>query len=148
MLPNVLPVSIAFGMMGWLKFDLDIAGILTASIALGIAVDDTLHFVCRYVESLGGGHSKEQAIVQTINSCGQAMIHTTVISCVAMAPFLFAEFLPTQQFAKLMIVMISFAIVGDLIVLPALLLSPIGTFIKVQPVKVELIEGSTGGTGS
>jgi predicted RND superfamily exporter protein len=130
MLPNILPVSIAFGMMGWLRYDLDIAGILTASIALGIAVDDTLHFVCRYVENLYEGQSKERAIVETMNACGRAMIHTTVISCVAMAPFLFAEFLPTQQFAKLMIVMLSLAIVGDLVLLPALLLSPLGSFIK------------------
>lgn len=130
MLPNVLPVSIAFGMMGWLHYDLDIAGILTASIALGIAVDDTLHFVCRYVESLRAGETKVQAIIDTMNSCGRAMIHTTVISCFAMAPFLFAEFLPTQQFAKLMIVMLSFALVGDLVLLPALLLSSVGRFIQ------------------
>lgn len=132
MLPNVLPVSIAFGMMGWLQYNLDIAGILTASIALGIAVDDTLHFVCRYVESLRAGEKKEQAIIDTMNACGRAMIHTSVISCIAMAPFLFAEFLPTQQFAKLMIVMLSFAVIGDLILLPALLLSSIGTFVVAR----------------
>jgi len=135
MLPNVLPVTIAFGMMGWLKFDLDIAGILTASIALGIAVDDTLHFVCRYIEGLNRSLSKEVAIVDTIQSCGNAMIQTTVISCMSMAPFLLAEFLPTQQFAKLMIVMLSLAIVGDLVLLPALLLSPLGRFIKSTKVR-------------
>jgi len=137
MLPNVFPVTIAFGMMGWLKYDLDIAGILTASIALGIAVDDTLHFVCRYIEGLNRNLSKEDAIVDTIHSCGNAMIFTTLISCVSMAPFLLAEFLPTQQFAKLMIIMLSFAVVGDLILLPALLLSPLGGFIKATKVRQE-----------
>jgi hypothetical protein len=47
-----------------------------------------------------------------------------------MFPFLFAEFLPTQQFAKLMIAMLSAAIVGDLVVLPALLLSPLGRVVR------------------
>jgi uncharacterized protein len=129
MLPNVLPVSIAFGCMGWFGFDLDIAGILTASIALGIAVDDTLHFVCWYMEELRQGHSRPDAVVRTFRSCSAAMVHTTLISCLSMAPFLFAEFVPTQQFAKLMIVMLSGAIVGDLFLLPALLMSPLGKMI-------------------
>ena len=129
MLPNILPVTIAFGCMGWTNIDLDIAGILTASIALGIAVDDTLHFVCWYMDELRGGHSRQEAVSITFQNCSAAMAHTTLISCVSMAPFLFAEFIPTQQFAKLMIVMLSGAIVGDLVLLPALLLSPMGKFI-------------------
>ncbi len=132
MLPNVLPVTIAFGSMGWLSLDLDIAGILTASIALGIAVDDTLHFVCWYMDELRDGYSREEAVARTFHSCASAMIHTTLISCVSMMPFLLAEFIPTQQFAKLMIVMLSGAIVGDLVLLPALLLSPLGTCIKAS----------------
>ena len=132
MLPNILPVTIAFGCMGWMNFDLDIAGILTASIALGIAVDDTLHFVCWYMDELRSGYSRSEAVARTFHSCASAMIHTTLISCVSMMPFLFAEFIPTQQFAKLMIVMLTGAIVGDLVLLPALLLSPLGRIIKAS----------------
>jgi len=132
MLPNVLPVTIAFGCMGWMKLDLDIAGILTASIALGIAVDDTLHFVCWYMDELRNGYSREVAVARTFNSCASAMIHTTLISCVSMMPFLLADFIPTQQFAKLMIVMLSGTILGDLVLLPALLLSPLGKMVKAS----------------
>jgi len=60
------------------------------------------------------------------------MIHTTLISCFSMAPFLLAEFIPTQQFAKLMIAMLTGAIVGDLLLLPALLLSPLGKVIHAS----------------
>lgn len=130
MVPNVLPVTVAFGLMGWLQLDLDIAGILTASIALGIAVDDTLHFVCWYMKELKKGLLKQDAIKFTLEKSGLAMIQTTLVSCCSMGPFLLAEFLPTQQFAKLMIVMLSCAIVGDLILLPALLLCPLGFAIK------------------
>jgi hypothetical protein len=126
MLPNVLPVTMVFGSMGWLGASLDIAGILTASIALGIAVDDTLHFVCWYISELRQGHTRQEAVCRTFQACSTAMIHTTLISCCAMVPFLFAEFTPTQQFAKLMICMLSLAIVGDLFLLPALLLSRAG----------------------
>ena len=132
MLPNVLPVTIAFGCMGWMGWDLDIAGILTASVALGIAVDDTLHFVCWYMDELRDGYARSEAITRTFHSCASAMIHTTLISCISMCPFLLAEFIPTQQFAKLMIVMLSFAIVGDLLLLPALLLSPLGKVIHAS----------------
>ena len=141
MLPNVLPVTIAFGCMGWLGLDLDIAGILTASIALGIAVDDTLHFVCWYMDELRDGYSSREAVARTFHSCAAAMIHTTLISCLSMVPFLFAEFIPTQQFAKLMIVMLSGAILGDLVLLPAMLLSPLGKVIQAsKPRMIEAVE--------
>jgi predicted exporter len=54
------------------------------------------------------------------------MIHTMLISCCSMLPFMFADFNPTRQFAMLMIAMMSTSILGDLILLPALLLSPLG----------------------
>jgi predicted RND superfamily exporter protein len=129
MIPNVLPVTIVFGMMGWMGFSLDIAGILTASVAMGIAVDDTLHFVCWYMHALRSTNSRKQAVFESFKACSAAMFHTTLISCLSMMPFLFAGFLPTQQFAKLMILMLSGAIVGDLLVLPALLMSPWGVVI-------------------
>ncbi len=130
MVPNVLPVSIVFGTMGWLGYTLDIAGILTASVALGIAVDDTLHFLCWYMNERKSGDERLVAVRSTFKSCSAAMLHTTLISCLSMAPFLFAGFLPTQQFAKLMIAMLSGAIIGDLLILPALLLSPWGAVIR------------------
>jgi uncharacterized protein len=130
MLPNILPVTFVFGTMGVLGYSLDIAGILTASIALGIAVDDTLHFVCRYMQNLSENGNRKSSVIRTIRECAPAMMTTTAISTLAMSPFLFAEFMPTGQFAKLMIAMLLGAIVGDLFLLPALLLSPIGKVIR------------------
>jgi len=126
MLPNVLPITVVFGCMGWVGWSLDIAGILTASIALGIAVDDTLHFVFWYSRERKQGRSPQESIERTLHGCCPAMVHTTVISCCAMLPFLFAEFLPTQQFAKLMIAMLLTALISDLVVMPAILLSSFG----------------------
>jgi uncharacterized protein len=121
MLPNVLPVTIVFGVMGWFGIKIDIASILTASIALGIAVDDTLHFLSWYQSSRSLGLSTREAIGRSYHHCGIAMLETTLISCSAMLPFLFADFVPTQRFAMLMIAMLTLAIVGDMILLPALL---------------------------
>lgn len=142
MLPNIFPVTFAFGVMGWLGLSLDIAGILTASVALGIAVDDTLHFVTWYKRELDVGLSRLEAVKRTYAACGNAMLHTTMISCSAMLPFMFSEFIPTGQFAKLMVVMLLGAIVGDLVMLPALLLSPLGKVISSRNKSVRSLEGA------
>ncbi len=126
MIPNVLPETLVFGTMAWLGFRLDIAGLLTASVAMGIAVNDTLHFVNWYVNRLSIGDSRPVAIADTMSNCAVAMIHTMLISCCSMLPFMFAEFIPTRQFACLMIAMIGSSILGDLVLLPALLLGPLG----------------------
>jgi len=126
MIPNILPETLVFGMMAWLGYSIDIAGILTASVAMGIAVNDTLHFVNWYTNRLALGDTREEAIADAFSNCGKAMVHTMLISCCSMLPFLFAEFNPTRQFATLMIAMMSSSILGDLVLLPALLLSPLG----------------------
>ncbi len=126
MIPNVLPETLVFGCMAWLGFHLDIAGLLTASVAMGIAVNDTLHFVNWYARRLSFGDTRQQAIADTLTSCAGAMFHTMLISCFSMLPFLLAEFNPTRQFAVLMIAMLSSALLGDLVLLPAMLLSPLG----------------------
>jgi predicted RND superfamily exporter protein len=139
MIPNVLPETLVFGMMAWLGFQLDVAGILTASVAMGIAVNDTLHFVNWYARRLSLGDDRTQAIADSLTSCAGAMFHTMLISCCSMLPFLLAEFMPTRQFALLMIAMLSSALLGDLVLLPALLLSPLGLCLVPKHKPIESI---------
>jgi uncharacterized protein len=122
MIPNVMPIAMAFGTLGWLGWKLDIAGVLTASIALGIAVDDTLHFVCWYMTERRANFWPKVAVARTFRACSTAMLQTTLICCCSMLPFLFADFVPTQQFASLMISILIVALVADLVLLPAILL--------------------------
>lgn len=124
MLPNVLPVAVVFGAMGWLSVKLDVASILTASVALGIAVDDTLHFVTWFLRGRAQGHDATGAVRQAIAGCARAMLHTSIICTGSMLPFFFSDFVPTSKFALLMILILGGAIVGDLFLLPALLQSP------------------------
>ena len=124
MLPNVLPVAIVFGAMGWLSVKLDVASILTASVALGIAVDDTLHFVTWFLRGRAQGLDATGAVRQAIAGCARAMLHTSIICTGSMLPFFFSDFVPTSKFALLMILILGGAIVGDLLLLPAILQSP------------------------
>ncbi len=125
MIPNLLPVVLVFGGMGLLGIKLDVASILTASVALGIAVDDTLHLMSWYLHARKN-HTNEQAVATALQHCSNAMLHTTVISCSAMLPFFFTAFEPTSKFALLMILILVLAVVADVILLPALLLSRLG----------------------
>jgi uncharacterized protein len=129
MLPNVVPVVLIFGSMGWLSIPLDVASILTASVALGIAVDDTLHCVVWYLRGRQAGDSASEAAAQAIRRCARPMFHTTLICSGAMLPFLFCEFLPTGKFALLLILILLSAILSDLFFLPSILCSPLGRWI-------------------
>jgi uncharacterized protein len=133
MIPNVLPVVLVFGSMGWLQIKLDVASILTASVALGIAVDDTLHFVTWFSRARRAGETSKAAVELAIAHCARPMLHTTLICAGSMLPFFFSDFLPTSKFALLLILILVGAILGDLILLPALLQSRLGSWIGQAP---------------
>jgi hypothetical protein len=129
MLPNLFPIVIIFGGMGWLNIPADIGTVMTASVALGIAVDDTLHFLTSYRRGLQSGADNESAVRLAISQCGRAMLQTTVICAVGMLIFTFSDFVPTFRFGLVMALSLLAALVGDLIFLPALLISPLGRWI-------------------
>jgi predicted RND superfamily exporter protein len=132
MIPNLAPTALVFGVMGWWGIPLDIASILTASVALGIAVDDTLHFITWFSRNLARGLSTRVAVTHAYSKCAPAMIQTTLICCAAMLVFLPTDFLPTRKFAILMTFMLCGALIGDLVLLPAILSSPLGKVVFLR----------------
>ena len=129
MASNVFPIVIAFGWMGWLQHPMDIGSVMTASIALGIAVDDTLHFLAFFRRTVNQpGVSRFSAVLSAYQHCGVAMIQTSVSCGIGLMVFAFSDFVPTSRFAILMAILLLLALLGDLLLLPALLLSPAGRF--------------------
>lgn len=126
MLPNVFPVALVFGTMGWLDVPIDIGTIMTASVALGIAVDDTLHFLTWFARETASGRTRGDAVRACLRHCGPAMLQTTVICGTGLLVFALSDFVPTQRFAWMMATLLAASLVGDLLFLPALLLSPLG----------------------
>ncbi len=126
MIPNVFPALTLFGLLGWMNRSLDIGTIMTASVAMGIAVDDTLHFLTFYHRSLEGGATRSEAVALAYQHCGRAMIQTTVICGGGLSLFVLSDFVPTAGFAWMSVLLLTAALVGDLILLPAILLSPLG----------------------
>jgi hypothetical protein len=126
MLPNVFPLVVSFGLMGWVGRSLDTGSIMTASIALGIAVDDTLHYLTWYRRGQREGRSRPDSVRYAYQRCGAAMIQASMICGCALLVFVLSPFLPAACFGGLMFTMLVAALAGDLFLLPALLLGPAG----------------------
>ena len=131
MIPNMFPIVIIFGALGWLGIKVDIGIMMTASVALGVAVDDTIHFLTWFRRGVAMGMNRREAVMLSYDRCATAMMQTTLIGGLGLAVFATSTFTPTQQFGYLMISMLGAALVGDLLLLPALLMSPLGYFFSL-----------------
>lgn len=126
MFPNLFPAVLIFGGMGWMGRLCDIGSMMTASVALGIAVDDTIHYLTWFRRGIAQGLSRRDAILLAYRRCAGAMLQTTIICGLGLLVFAFSSFVPTARFAYLMFMLLMAALVGDLIFLPALLAGPLG----------------------
>lgn len=135
MLPNVLPSVLVLGLMGWCGLEVEVGAILTASAALGIAVDDSLHFITWFRRGARKGMSREGAVVYAFRHCGIAMIQTSLVCGLGLLMFSLSSFVPIARFAWLMFALLTVALVCDLILLPAMLIGPLGRlFVKAEPI--------------
>jgi hypothetical protein len=130
MIPNLFPVVLVFGLLGWSGRKIDIGTMMTASVALGVAVDDTVHFLSWFRRGLGVGLSRFEATLFAYRQCGRAMVQTTLIAGLGLVVFSFSNFVPTQQFGWLMLAILAAALVGDMVLLPALLVGPLGKLVR------------------
>lgn len=126
MLPNLFPLVTVFGAMGHANMLVDIGTMMTASVAMGIAVDDTIHFLSWLRREIDSGLSRHEAIISTYRRVGPAMAQTTFVGGLGLYVFALSTFTPTQRFGTLMLLLLVAALVGDLIFLPAMLASPLG----------------------
>ena len=128
LLLNISPVLIVFGLLGWLGHPINIATLTTATVALGVALDDTLHFVAFFqAESLLRPNASRREIASTTaKHCFQPMVQTTLVASLGLGVLAFSSFAPIAEFGLLLAVLLTTALVGDLCLLPAMLSSPLG----------------------
>jgi len=130
MLPNVLPVGVVFGLISWYGLAVDIGTMITASVALGIAVDGTLHLLTWFRAGILDGLSRREAIQKALMHCGPAMWQTSAAVGVGLMMLGFADLLLIHRFGWLMAALIGAALLADVIFLPALLAGPLGYIIE------------------
>lgn len=119
-IPNILTTIIILGIMGWLQIPLDLMTITISAIAMGIAVDDTIHFTHRYLQQRQT-EDVQQATVNTFNSVGYAMLYTTVIVTFGFSLLSFSDFVPSIVFGLLTGLAMLLALLTDSTLLPVLL---------------------------
>jgi predicted RND superfamily exporter protein len=119
-LPNLLPVTLIMGIMGWSGIALNNTTVMVASVALGIAVDDTVHYIARFrKERRSKKLTVQDALRKTTVSLGCAIIFTSMINITGFLILLVLAFQPTREFGLLISCAMFLALIGDLIILPA-----------------------------
>jgi predicted RND superfamily exporter protein len=121
LLPNLMPIVLTLGLMGLLGVPLDTATVTVAGIALGLIVDDTIHFLHEYGHARRRGAGAGEAVSRTLFIVGRPVLVTSVAVAVGFGAFAFSEFRPTLYFGLLIAWTSLAAVVCDLLVLPALL---------------------------
>jgi predicted RND superfamily exporter protein len=122
-IPNVFPVVVLFGVMGYAEIPLNIGTTMAAAIAIGIAVDDTLHFMLRYNQELSSSKSQTLAMQNTLYEEALPVISTSVALSVGFLVFAQSGFEPVAQFGFLSALVILTALVADFVITPMVISS-------------------------
>ena len=130
MAPNLFPTLALFGFMGLLAIPLDIGSVMSASVALGIAVDDTVHLLSRFGSRRARGLGQIRAAYSALTQCGWAMFQTTLVCGLSLMAYWFSDFVPTSRFSLFMFGLLVCALLGVVLLLPALMASSLGRWLS------------------
>ena len=120
--PNIISISLVLGFMGWFKIPLDMMTITIAAISMGIAVDNTIHYIYRFRNELIKDNNYSLSMYRTHMSIGFAMYYTSVTIIVGFCILIFSNFIPSIYFGILTSIAMLMALLSSLILLPQLLI--------------------------
>ncbi len=120
--PNIFSAILILGIMGWVGVPLDMMTITIAAITIGISVDNTIHYLHRLQHEYPLCHDYKEAINLCHGSIGKAMYYTSIAIMFGFALLSFSNFIPTIYFGLLTSFAMFVALVGDLLLLPAIIL--------------------------
>jgi hypothetical protein len=121
MIPNFIPVFVGLAIMSALGIPLDPGTVMIGAIALGLVVDDTVHFLVRFREHVLNNQPLEEAISLTIIDVGRPILITSVVLAISFSVMIFASFTPNINFGIVTAMVIILAFLADLVLLPAAL---------------------------
>jgi hypothetical protein len=128
MTPALLPLVAAFGVMGWMGVRIDLGIAMTGGVALGLALQGALHLVNWYRDGLTRGLTRREAVVRALDGCGASMVETSIIVAASLFVLGLSAFTPIREFGAVMTGMLAVTAATNLMLLPALLASPLGWF--------------------
>jgi len=121
LLPNLLPVILVIGVMGWLGMTIDMGVAIAGAIIIGVAVDDTIHFLVKYFDARKRGLGMSETFDEVLHYAGRAIFFTTVVLSLSFSIFAFSTFTPNQNFGIVTATALIIALIIDFLYLPALL---------------------------
>ena len=122
LLPNIFSAAVVLGIMGIFSIPLDLMTITIAAISVGIAVDNSIHFVARFIDEFKLTNKYGQSIDAATNNVGQAMFYTTIVITAGFLIMVFSNFVPTMYFGILTSIAMVTALIANLVMLPILLM--------------------------
>jgi uncharacterized protein len=147
LLPAAFPAIMVFGCMGWgnalLKsmdwgtLLIDIGTVMAPSVALGVTVDDVVHFMLWFRRGIADGLDRKQAVMLAYKGCARAMYQSWGVIGIGLSVFSLSPFGPTQRFGHMMLAMLTIALVGNLVLLPAILAGPLGAVFSWSVLRIE-----------
>jgi len=139
MVPNLVPIAMTLGFMGLARISLNIATAPVAAVALGLAVDDTIHFLSRFRREFRREPNYQKAIQKTVHRAGRPILVTSIVLAVGFLALYASNFHPTRNLGILISLTVVSAVFADLILLPVLLLllKPLG---KESPAELRTME--------
>ena len=141
LIPNLLPLVITAGVMGFSGIPLKPSTILVFSIAFGISVDDTIHFLAKYRQELiSNGWKINKAVFAALRETGISMFYTSIVLFFGFSVFMSSNFGGTQALGGLVAVTLLMAMLANLILLPSLLISLQDTISNNKVLKKPKIE--------
>jgi predicted RND superfamily exporter protein len=122
-LPNLIPSILTFGLLGMFGIPLDFTTMMIAPIIIGIAVDDTVHFISQYQTNVRRGGDIVKALHATVKECGQAIAFTSLVLGLGFGILAIAEAPNTSNIGKFAFLSVMAGLLNDLFLLPALILA-------------------------
>ena len=120
-IPSVLPIVLAGSFAGWLGISLDQSAVIVFAMTMGIAVDDAIHVMSRYLLAKNEGASTKQSIARAMNESGRAVVFSSIVLVFGFSVLCFASFTTIIYVGLFGSIIMTLALVGDLIMLPAIL---------------------------
>ena len=121
MIPNIFPIIIMLGVMGWCNLPMDLFCMMVGSIAIGLAVDDTIHFMHNFRRYYEIYHDAEKAVYETLHTTGRAMLVTTCVLSIGFFTFMFSEMNNLINFGFLTGFTLLMALLSDYFIAPSLM---------------------------
>jgi len=121
LIPSLFPILIAAGLMGFMGINLNFVALVTASVTFGIAVDDSIHILTRYIRGRTNGMTRKEAVHKAISETGRALVYTTLILFFGFSILMLSTFIPNIHLGFFAGVILMLALAASLTLLPSVM---------------------------